>query len=387
MDASILVIDDRVNQPWNGPDPNAAQPDIGGTYHLSFHGQATIGPPWLRIFTVQNQTYDPATNVTNADLVVTHNAYPFFQLLFTNTQNPESPTGAGVSQVQLLQPGYAAGTTQVFTDDFLNALKPFGTLRYLNTTRQRTFGPVSHNDGPLDWSAASAPVGLQQVEGSGEKSGTAWEYMIALANTTNTDMWITVPGTATDDYVTQLAHLIKHGDTVDGVTYAGLNPNLKVYVEYSNEVWGGIYNTAGLQHLRGPGRGRRRRARRSTTTARPTSGSSAGRRYLERTMQFGNLFRNVLGADPASPGSARSSAGRKTTRPSYTQTIPLVPVNLRARQPVLLRDGQRDLLDPNGLLLARRDHQLAGGGGSGHHASMAAVHGRRRLLRPQECLL
>ena len=104
VDASILLIDDRVNQAWNGPDPNAAQPDIGGTYHLSFHGQATIGTPWNRIFTVQNQTYDPASNVTNADLVVTHNAYPFFQLQFTNTQNTESSTGAGVSQVQLLHP-------------------------------------------------------------------------------------------------------------------------------------------------------------------------------------------------------------------------------------------------------------------------------------------
>ena len=29
-DASILVLDQRVNQPWNGPDPNAVQPDIGG---------------------------------------------------------------------------------------------------------------------------------------------------------------------------------------------------------------------------------------------------------------------------------------------------------------------------------------------------------------------
>ena len=31
----------------------------------------------------------------------------------------------------------------------------------------------------------------------------------------------------------------RHGD---GVTYPGLNPNLKIYLEYSNEVWGGIPN-------------------------------------------------------------------------------------------------------------------------------------------------
>src|SRR5205814_9318416 len=33
------------------------------------------------------------------------------------------------------------------------------------------------------------------------------------------------------------AQLIKNGDTVNGVAYPGLNPNLKVYVEYTNEVW------------------------------------------------------------------------------------------------------------------------------------------------------
>jgi hypothetical protein len=44
-DAVILVEDLRVNQRWNGPDPNAVPPDINGTYHLSFHGRATVFRP------------------------------------------------------------------------------------------------------------------------------------------------------------------------------------------------------------------------------------------------------------------------------------------------------------------------------------------------------
>src|SRR4051794_14582000 len=52
-DSSVAVIDDRVNQPWNGPDPNAVPPDDGGTYHLSFNGQATIGG--FPIAQIQNQ--------------------------------------------------------------------------------------------------------------------------------------------------------------------------------------------------------------------------------------------------------------------------------------------------------------------------------------------
>jgi hypothetical protein len=297
-DAYITVLDERVNQPWNGPDPNASQPDIGGTYHLSFHGQATITPPsWLQIFTVQNQTYNPSTNVTTADLVVPHNVEAFLQLNFLGTKNPESATGAGISDVHLIQPGYAADTTQLFTNDFLNALKPFGTLRYLDIAQANNFGPQNNNDAPLNWSQRRLPDEASQTDTSYGKWGESWEYMIALANATNTDMWITVPGTATDDYVTQLANLIKNGDTVNGVTYAGLNPNLKVYVEYSNEVWGGIYNTyasnfaaaqaevaAGGSALNNDG---------STDTT-----SWADRRYLERSMQIGNIFRGVFGGDP-----------------------------------------------------------------------------------------
>src|SRR4051812_8257643 len=35
-DSDIVIIDDRVNQFWNGPDPHAVTPNINGTYHLSF---------------------------------------------------------------------------------------------------------------------------------------------------------------------------------------------------------------------------------------------------------------------------------------------------------------------------------------------------------------
>jgi hypothetical protein len=57
--------------------------------------------------------------------------------------------------------------------------------------------------------------------------GVPYEDIIKLANTLNKDIWINVPYHATADYVTQMARLFR--DT--------LNPNLHVYVEFSNEVW------------------------------------------------------------------------------------------------------------------------------------------------------
>src|SRR5512135_2646390 len=240
-DASICVFDDRVNQPWNGPDPNAVPPDISGTYHLSFHGEATVtGPGWdYPLITVQNQTYNPTTNTTTADVVIPK-GQEFVILDFANTQRtPDSPTNTGITDVKLIQPGYAPNTTQLFTTRFLDALQPFGTLRYMDVARTNDY-PVSADNTQLvrwNWSQRRLPTDSSQTDSYNGKIGVAWEDTVALANASNTDMWINIPASATNDYVLQLANLIKYGDTVGGVYHPGLNPNLKVYIEYSNEVW------------------------------------------------------------------------------------------------------------------------------------------------------
>jgi hypothetical protein len=76
-------------------------------------------------------------------------------------------------------------------------------------------------------------------------TGVAWEHMVALCNATNRNLWINAPHLATADYITKLAQLIRFGS--DGVNpytspnpnpvFPPLNQNLKVYVEFSNEVW------------------------------------------------------------------------------------------------------------------------------------------------------
>ncbi|HET7433235.1 MAG TPA: hypothetical protein VFN10_00840 [Thermoanaerobaculia bacterium] len=77
------------------------------------------------------------------------------------------------------------------------------------------------------------------------ETGVAFEYMVALCNASNKNMWINVPHLATADFMTRLAKLIRFGS--DGVNpydsvqanpvFAPLNSNLKVFIEYSNEIW------------------------------------------------------------------------------------------------------------------------------------------------------
>ena len=59
--------------------------------------------------------------------------------------------------------------------------------------------------------------------------------MVALANKTNNDLWISIPAKADDDYVKKTLSYV----------HDNLNATLKVKVEYSNEVWNWQFTQAG----------------------------------------------------------------------------------------------------------------------------------------------
>jgi hypothetical protein len=84
---------------------------------------------------------------------------------------------------------------------------------------------------------------------SGDRTtGVAYEHMVALCNAADADMWVCLPHLATDDYVEKLARLILHGSDANGNPYSSVQANpvhaplessLRVYIEYSNEIWAG----------------------------------------------------------------------------------------------------------------------------------------------------
>ena len=229
-DGKAVFFDIRPVPAWNPPidDPAAFQPDWSGTYHLSFTGQAVVAPVEAPNVAVAHQAYDPAANVTRADVVVSKGT-GLLVLAFSNTKRtPSSTTNSGITGLHFIQPGYPADTHQVFSTAFVQSLRPFSTLRFMDWTSTNAnpgfYGDAGHH--AALWANRRLPTDATQDD-QGDKHGVAWEYAIALCNQTGKDMWVNIPVAATDDYVKNLALLLKRT----------LNPPLHVYIEHSNEVW------------------------------------------------------------------------------------------------------------------------------------------------------
>ena len=195
-------------------------PSMFGTYKLSFTGTATV--KGYNCCQIQNTLYNASTNTTTADVVVGTSDVSV-ALTFTGTTN-------GVQNLQLFRPGYPIGTTQVFTNEFLNALAPFSTLRFMEALQ-------TNNNHGSTWAARKPKSDPTQQD----PRGISWEYVIELANASGKDIWINIPDqvdltdSSTNNYVIQLATLIQ----------GSLNQGIHVYVEYSNELWnGGFTQTA-----------------------------------------------------------------------------------------------------------------------------------------------
>ncbi|MDB5360515.1 MAG: Fibronectin type domain protein [Rhodospirillales bacterium] len=290
----------------------------GGTYNLRFNGQAQV-VDWLGAgnFSSGGKSYgailpsgvgfDPTTNTTSVSWTIAANAPPkAIWFGFGATRRvPGSAGGTGITKVALLRPLALNGTTshapgELFTSEFKTLLGRFSAIRFMDYLATLNNEQVTWADRikPTDWSQ------YQPTNGYGyQGKGGAWEYLVELANETGKDVWINIPLNANDDYVTKVAQLLAYGS--DGTNpytapqaapvYPPLNSNLRVYIEYSNEIWNAYF----LQHQQ----------LRNSANAEVKAGNSPlnydgttdasiwfKRRIAERIKQISDLFRGVWGS-------------------------------------------------------------------------------------------
>ena len=102
-----------------------------------------------------------------------------------------------------------------FNPVFVDKIKKFRTLRFMDWMQ-------TNHSPQKEWENRPTPATATY-----RRSGVPLEVMIALANQVQADPWFNMPHQATDEYIQNFAQKVK----------AELNPNLKVYIEFSNEVW------------------------------------------------------------------------------------------------------------------------------------------------------
>ncbi len=137
------------------------------------------------------------------------------------TETDPNQTGDYIRDIRVVPESQEfLATTTLFNPEFIEKIQPFKTLRYMDWME-------TNDSQQKDWADRPKPEDARYSE-----IGVPVEIMVELANETDTDAWFNMAHMATDDYVANFARYVKDN----------LEPDLKIYVEYSNEVWNGIFD-------------------------------------------------------------------------------------------------------------------------------------------------
>lgn len=210
--------------------PNVRKP---GRYILLYDGEGEVeGLAATRVI---------ARQPGRLTLQMTHDAKQFEAIVIKH-----SKLGNHVRNVRLVAAEFEADNlaSNPFLPEFLEFCRPFHCLRFMDWAG-------TNNSTEEHWQDRKKPGFYTMVSVSGDpegvwrppptpfdlkfSGGVAIEVMIQLCNTLKIDPWICIPHRASDDYIARLAQLV----------HQTLDPGLKVYLEYSNELWNWGFDQAG----------------------------------------------------------------------------------------------------------------------------------------------
>lgn len=126
-----------------------------------------------------------------------------------------------ISDIKFIYPEYVnTYESQIFTKQFIDFLADFQLIRFMDFTN-------TNGSKVVTWADRTPYNYYSQAQ----SNGAAWEYVIQMANETKKDIWINIPHKADDNYIQELAKLLQNN----------LDPSIKIYLEYSNEIWNGAF--------------------------------------------------------------------------------------------------------------------------------------------------
>ncbi len=137
----------------------------------------------------------------------------------------ENPGTNRATNIRVMMPGFVnSPTTSSFHPTFIQKLEPFGVIRFMDW--QQTNGSDL-----VEWDDLTTTETFSQDN----DNGVALAYMVELCNELGADAWFCMPHQASDDFVRSFAEAVRYGDPAKNIP--ALASGLKIYVEWSNEVW------------------------------------------------------------------------------------------------------------------------------------------------------
>ncbi|MDX1962938.1 MAG: hypothetical protein SFX18_07285 [Pirellulales bacterium] len=138
----------------------------------------------------------------------------FLRLLATNPAKP-------VRNIQVLMPSVTAAQAakNPWNPKFLNLWRGMACLRFMDLQ-------LTNNSPQKHW--ADRP---RVSDATFTRRGVPVELLCDLANRQQADAWFCLPHQADDEYVREFAKVVRER----------LDPQLRAYIEYSNEVWNGQF--------------------------------------------------------------------------------------------------------------------------------------------------
>ena len=147
--------------------------------------------------------------------------------LMIERTNPLDP----IRNIRFVMPGFEDRfLAQPFHPLFLNSLKDYKTLRFMDFANTNSVRYGNWSDRSTDLTRSYSSAATSPTTG-GSSPGVPIEDMVLLSNIIGADAWFNMPHLCTDDFVTNFATLV----------YQTLRPDVKIYIEYSNEVWGTLF--------------------------------------------------------------------------------------------------------------------------------------------------
>lgn len=139
-------------------------------------------------------------------------------------QLEESLAADPLKNIRVIRPGFeAVHEEDPFDPTYLERLEPFGTARFMDWSG-------TNNSPVVSWADHTQKTFFSQAT----PKGVSLDYVIEFAQASGQNPWICIPHAANDEYIREAARLLRDQ----------ISTEKKIYVEYSNETWNGIFQQA-----------------------------------------------------------------------------------------------------------------------------------------------